>query len=1060
MFFKTKVSDDIFRGDPMSKFIYLLRCIFGFGNKLYILLTIFGGLILLGMFQNCSPVAFKQITEIAGNVELVSTAPSCGSTPAPASRETLACPLGAVGLGGVRSREISCSESSWITTAWSEIDYSSCVCSGGRVINPTSGLCECNGGKEFIGGLCTVSACNATLKPPESDTALCPSGFGNASRSRTVSCSAPNWNAGAWSGYDYSKCTCAYAGQTLNPTTGSCACPTGQTVVGGSCQPMPSMTCSLGTKPPDSQTLTCPGGSLGSYTRTTSVTCVSGAWVTGASVNNYNSCSCPATGQIFDPLKSPACSCPTTAPILSGSACVTAVDATCLGTPPDKNQDVRCPGPESTGTVVNARTVTCNTSTKTWVAGLFPEPNFSTCRCPYSKQSSDSKGICTCPTGMYPIQASLSCGVCLTGQTYDPVSKSCISTGGTAGCAAAEVKWGETNGCNAIVADSAANQILAVTSRTFTGNAQFKCNASTKTLEYVSGTCKASCTVASEYKSAWQNSACMGIMPIGVYSHEKTFRIQADPSLSASSAAAGVTSTNSYIDMKCYDGKLIEMDAVCRYSTAAGAKCAGGSIRWDSSGLNDAGTCTANVAETESGYALTVGNTFKDYQGNFTGYCVNGKWEGVNSLVGCTKLSGVPQNCKGTYTSPVGSSCKFSYTAPVEGVPSGWSQYLNNTATGYLGSSKLVCADGNWWQGPITDCAPVDSTVKCPRIDLCADLATLSDVPIKACFQQDPIFAGGAAIVTSWNQPDCQAHVNCDTDGQWSYTKVGGKLDLSGTCKIPTTPIPPDTVVKCAAGSAPIESTPNSSGKTNTCTFTWPEGTVGQTKVPTSTNGGTGSLTCQSTGKWSYSYSCPPPGDAVVCAGGSTTIMSSPNSVGEKNSCIFSWAQGNVGQTIKPTGTNGGTGSLTCGATGVWSYSYVCPAPGNPVVCAGGSQSITSLKSSDGKTNTCVFTWDQGTAGQTIKPTGTNGGTGSLTCGATGAWSYSYNCPTPDKAVTCLGGSTEMASATVAGKTCILSWPLSPVSTTTVKGTGTNGGAISGVCTSTGEWKSVVATCP
>ncbi|WP_415063685.1 hypothetical protein [Bdellovibrio sp.] len=534
---------------------------------------LFVSLGMMTVFQNCSPSSFQASDAQAGFDNFSSSSGgTCSDVLRPEIKQSFFCPSGATG-SAFRQRQVSCSESGWLATPWSRIDFSGCSCSMGRVINAETGFCECPNGKSLVGGTCAVTTCSPTTKPAESEAELCPSGSGVATRNRGVTCNSNGWSASNWNSYDYSKCGCLNTGEVLNQQTGLCACPKGQSVQNGIC----------------------------------------------------------------------------------------------------KKTDVVCSG----------------------------------------------------------------------GQT----------------------------------------------------------------------------------------------------------------SVSSPTDSNGRRRT-------CY----------------------------------------------------------------FT-------WE--QAVAGETKI------LKGT--------------------------------------------DGGTGSG------------------------------------------------------------TCQENGEWNY---------SYSCP------PVENVVTCPGGVMEIASPANSVGRTQSCSFSWEQAIAGKTAPIVGTNGGTGSAVCQANGEWSYTYKCPAPGGVATCAGGSIQITSPANSLGQTQSCTFSWGQTNAYSTVPINGTNGGNGSATCQGNGEWSYNYNCPAPGSTVTCSGGSTVVSSPANSLGQTQFCSFSWAQATAGNSVVVTGTNGGTGNATCQTSGQWNFGYSCPAPGNVAVCPGGAAEVPSSTVSGRTCTMSWSQALASSGLVTGAGTNGGTVSAICGATGAWESVQYNCP
>ena len=362
---------------------------------------IFTTILFGSVFQNCARTNFRSITD--GQVVSLST---CLPSEEPDKTKTESCPAGSTGTGVNSTRVVSCVDNLWTAGAWSNPDYSSCSCSGGKTINSANGKCECPAGKsEDTSGTCVVSSCSAETKPASTDTMNCPSGSGTATRSRDVKCQSGTWSAEAWSNWNYSTCNCSIPDQYVNTQTGICQCEIGKILVGNKCQT--STACDNNTKPNSSETKSCPQGSNGSYANTRSVSCdeTTKKWITGDWTSNYSSCSCPYSGQSFSASKNPACQCPTGSSLV-GNSCQVDGGVCPANTKPSDTKVASCPTP-AIGTVTSKRTVKCENGN--WVAPEFPAFNYASCTCPNVGQTVDpTTGVCSCP----PSKPNLKNGVC------------------------------------------------------------------------------------------------------------------------------------------------------------------------------------------------------------------------------------------------------------------------------------------------------------------------------------------------------------------------------------------------------------------------------------------------------------------------------------------------------------------------------------------------------------------------------------------------------------------------------------------------------------------------
>lgn len=369
----------------------------GFLSNKFVLSFLLVFMIITFGFQNCSRTNFKS----ASNFDATVTTTSACSGEEPSKSNSVSCPTGSTGSGVTTTRSVACVEGAWLPGGWSDPNYSQCTCAAGKTINPINGQCECAAGQAVnSAGVCIPSTCGATNQPSTSDSVACPSGSGTAIRSRVVTCNAGVWNPGVWSNWNYSTCNCTIPDQTPNSATGVCECPTGKTLSGGVCV---TASCSATSKPPSSETLNCPTGSSGSYTRTRTVTCNSAnnTWTSGSWTSNYSGCSCASAGQMFDATKNPVCQ-------TSSTTCPAA-------TKPTESRTASCPAP-ATGVVTSTRTVTCNGGT--WSAPNFPAYNYSSCGCAGVGQTANATtGVCSCPANKPNlVQGVCTPNVCVGGQ--------------------------------------------------------------------------------------------------------------------------------------------------------------------------------------------------------------------------------------------------------------------------------------------------------------------------------------------------------------------------------------------------------------------------------------------------------------------------------------------------------------------------------------------------------------------------------------------------------------------------------------------------------------------
>lgn len=376
---------------------------------------IFATVLFGSVFQNCARTNFKSITD--GRIASLST---CLPSEEPDKSKSENCPAGSTGTGVTSTRAVACVDNVWTPGSWSNPDYSTCSCTGGKTVNSANGKCECPAGKAEDGsGTCVLSTCSAETRPSSTDTMSCPSGTGTATRSRTVTCQSGVWSTDTWTIWSYTNCNCPITGQYVNAQTGICECELGKVLVGGTCQT--SSTCDNTKRPNSTETKSCPQGSNGSYAQTRNVTCQESTkqWITGDWTSNYSSCSCPQSGQVFNASKNPACECPAGSSLV-GNSCQVGGGTCPANTKPTESQTKSCPAP-AIGIVTSNRTVKCQNGN--WIAPEFPAPDYSSCTCPNIGQVVDPiKGTCSCPAS----KPNLVYGVCTPnvckGGTHDETS--------------------------------------------------------------------------------------------------------------------------------------------------------------------------------------------------------------------------------------------------------------------------------------------------------------------------------------------------------------------------------------------------------------------------------------------------------------------------------------------------------------------------------------------------------------------------------------------------------------------------------------------------------------
>lgn len=371
------------------------------------------------------------------------------------------------------------------------------------------------------------------------------------------------------------------------------------------------------------------------------------------------------------------------------------------------------------------------------------------------------------------------------------------------------------------------------------------------------------------------------------------------------------------------------------------------------------------------------------------------------------------------------ASCPFNGAAVVSGGTVKAFKTATVPSTGTCISEDRTCTNGIL-SGSFTfgTCVKETATVTCSAG---TKTATSSDGTNSCVFTWNGPQPQGSALVATTNSAGTIAGT-CQPNGEWQITSL--------VC-------PNKIVSSCSEGSVPKKLSPDGS---NECSFSWPSAKVGESITGSATSGGSISGTCLSDGTWNYSFVCPNKTGAT-CTAGAITVPSPDNT----NTCLLSWESGTQGQTITGTGTNGGSVTGACQSNGSWNYSFVCPNKTGGT-CAGGGTNVLSPDSS----NSCIFSWASGSAGQTITGTASGGGSISGTCQSNGNWNYTYACPNKTGA-TCIAGGLTVPSPD-GSNSCYLSWA-SGSQGQNISGTGTNGGSASGTCQSNGTWV-YSYTCP
>lgn len=296
----------------------------------------------------------------------------------------------------------------------------------------------------------------------------------------------------------------------------------------------------------------------------------------------------------------------------------------------------------------------------------------------------------------------------------------------------------------------------------------------------------------------------------------------------------------------------------------------------------------------------------------------------------------------------------------------------------------------------IVDCFAIGLTPKnnCESLGFVwhTSTQTCRQAPSQSCSDIGGTWSGGKCVISAVSDTlsilnkSCSgtnvALVGFDSAGNPKCQTISaGSSGGSGGSGSPPAPPADPSKGPCLTGFTNVPS-PNGS---NTCYFEWPQTVAGgfistQQGTLNATKGGSGSATCLGDNKWNVVYVCPNTGGKVACLGGSHTMSSQDNT----NTCTFSWAQGQEGESIKLTSTaaqqSGGTLSATCQSNGVWTYNYGCPGKGIKYCPAGAEVAVPSNSQPSNPAKTCRFTWNTtpvGSPAVSLRDTSGNGGSGS-----------------------------------------------------------------------------------
>ena len=273
----------------------------------------------------------------------------------------------------------------------------------------------------------TSNSCNLSCTgtaPPNTQSISCTApSIGTVIQSRPVSCDTAfgSWVTGSW-------------------TT------TSQNCTGG------GLPCT-GTQPATAQTISCTAPQTGSLTQGRTVSCdgTTGSWIAGAWNTTATTCTTPPAGCPAASMPSATQSTPCAAPqigsitetrtvscntatntwisgtwVTTNATCTTA----CTGTVPPSTQSVSCTAP-STGTLIQTRNVSCNTTNGTYTTSLWMTQS-GTCStaCPSPQPVTTQTVVCPSPqSGTFsqsrPVSCDTTSGTWITG-TWGTTSSACI----------------------------------------------------------------------------------------------------------------------------------------------------------------------------------------------------------------------------------------------------------------------------------------------------------------------------------------------------------------------------------------------------------------------------------------------------------------------------------------------------------------------------------------------------------------------------------------------------------------------------------------------------------
>ncbi|MEZ0392724.1 MAG: hypothetical protein ACAH59_10940 [Pseudobdellovibrionaceae bacterium] len=317
---------------------------------------------------------------------------NCDESLKPADVEIGSCPSN---LGtSKRNRDVTCDMNTraWQASSWSAWEYSQCACSlQGQFLDVQTGACNCPAGQTETASGCVALTCDESSKSSTSEDQLsCPnnaSGFYIRTRNATCDQSQLEWVYSDWIS-NYNTCTCNVTGQSFNPATLSCECPSGQVVNGQRCSPETSLSCPL-PEPGSIEYKSCPSN-IGLASQARVVTCqqnstewkiIEGAW-------DYSNCGCDLQGALVDS-KDGSCACPANSIVDEDlNACVPKSSASPGCQNPDTGALVKVGKTYSYFTLDRAssrtlcdqskKTVTC-LSPATWSAEI-PDARFKNCK--------------------------------------------------------------------------------------------------------------------------------------------------------------------------------------------------------------------------------------------------------------------------------------------------------------------------------------------------------------------------------------------------------------------------------------------------------------------------------------------------------------------------------------------------------------------------------------------------------------------------------------------------------------------------------------------------------